>query len=109
MIDSGIGHGEELRLAAQSGEQGAVGAGEPGLGFETQKLVEQRGAPFGVEMGGDLVEEHQRGRAARGGQQPRLRQQNGDSSSAFCSPVEHCGAGMPLPTCSTTRSERCGP
>ena len=31
------------------------------------------------------------------------------SSSAFCSPVEDCAAGISLPRCMTARSWRCGP
>ena len=73
-----VADGQKLSPAAQRREQRGVGAGEPGLAREPGERLEERGAPPGIEMRGDLVEQQQRRLAAQGPLQLGMRQQDRD-------------------------------
>ena len=50
-------------MGAEGLEQHRVGAGHEALGRETIQRRKQRGAAAGIEMGGDFVEQQERGDA----------------------------------------------
>lgn len=48
------------RMTAQRRERVKVRSSHPGLASEAEYLLKERGAAVFVEMGGDLIEKHQR-------------------------------------------------
>ncbi len=90
-MDAAVLDREKLRLAGERAEQLAVGAGEPGLQAEGQDLAEQGFAPLAVEMRRRLVQQQDR-RLPAAALVRRASASAIDSSSAFCSPVEHSAA-----------------
>ena len=48
------------RMTAQRRKRVKVGSSHPGLAAKAKYLLKERGAAVFVEMGGDLIEKHQR-------------------------------------------------
>ena len=88
----------------------AIGARHPGLAAQRDDLLEQRRAPRGVQMGGDLVEQQDRRRAVAA-----LRDELGvGQDEADQQRLLLAGRAQPAPASAlgpwpTSRSERCGP
>lgn len=84
---------ERQAFGGEGFEQVGAGAGQKGLAPEGGQGGVERGAAGAIEMGGDLVEQEDRGApksAATAWALARIRL----ISSAFCSPVEQERAGM---------------
>ena len=96
-----------IRAAATSAEQRLVGAGHPGLRAQLSSASNRaaRGAPR--RDGRPPRRAAARARAALGGHEPRWASTSA-TSSAFCSPVEHCRPARPSAS-ARLRSLRCGP
>ena len=70
-------YGEDLCGRAQFGEQVPFGSGQPDLCAQGKDLLEQGAAAVRVEMGRHFVQQNQWRRAALGGQQSCVRQDDG--------------------------------
>ncbi len=107
--DRRVGDREKLGMARQPGEKCRLGAGEPGLRAERDQ------APRRAPRAGCASRCAATSSSSRIGGAPEARALSRACasrmamSSAFCSPVEHAAAAMPLATWATVRSARCGP
>ena len=89
-----VPHFQALCPLAQRGKDGSIGAGQERLAAELVEDVEQCFAPGLVEMGGDLVEEDDRGLAGDPGDQPRLREDEADEEGLLFAGRAAVGSGV---------------